>query len=34
MSLAIAVLPFLIAERLFEHLDDICGYIYQRMVLQ
>src|SRR5947209_20154194 len=34
MTLAMSVLPFLIADCLFEHLNDICSYIHQSMVLQ
>src|SRR5579884_2288656 len=34
ITLAMSVLTFLIADCLFEHLNDIGSYIHQRMVLQ
>src|SRR5438445_7893935 len=34
MTLAMSVLPFLIANCLFEYLNDVCGHIHQSMVLQ
>src|SRR5947209_19665739 len=34
ITLAMSALPFLVTDCLFEHLNDICGYIHQSMVLQ
>src|SRR5947209_5592673 len=34
IALAMSVLPFLISDCLFEHLNDIRSYIHQSMVLQ
>ena len=32
-TIYVGLIPFLIADCLFKHLNDICGYIHQSMVL-